>query len=248
MVILVSKQKRYWHPSEPVAVDDSISFDGQVLTTKTTVFRCIEIKVGSSLHCSWMDEEEGFFNPCFVTELHDNSITVTYEEGETSKSDLEYIRFPDKTIDEHTVDLGTNLASVFPEADAILQKQAEAKKKADVEKAQNAKKKALEAEEKIKQERKKALMETKAAEQETSKNAKPQEASKRLNAAMLALFFGVFGAHKFYLGYNSAGVMQIGLNCLCVGPIVGLGEAVIYLSMSDEDFVKTYQENTKEWF
>jgi hypothetical protein len=210
MVILVANQKRYWNPSDPITVDDSITTDGQTLTIKTTVFRCVKIKVGSNLQCSWLDEEEGFFNPCTVTEIHDDSITVTYDDGETSKTDLEYIRFPDKTIDEHTVDIETNLGSVFPEADAIFQKQAEAKE-AEEEKVQNAKKKALEAEEKKEQERKKTLMKTNAAAQESSQISEPQEASK-IAAPTWAEKLAAEGTKAAAKGYFDINKMALGLD------------------------------------
>lgn len=72
--------------------------------------------------------------------------------------------------------------------------------------------------------------------------------SKRTTAAILAILIGGFGVHKFYLGYSTAGVLQILLSCVGVGGIIGLVEGIIYLTKTDEDFIETYQLNEKQWF
>ena len=74
--------------------------------------------------------------------------------------------------------------------------------------------------------------------------------SKRVTAAILAWFLGIFGAHKFYLGYTNAGlIMLIGNFCTCyVFSIISFVEFIIYLTKSDEDFIETYQIGQKEWF
>jgi TM2 domain-containing membrane protein YozV len=61
---------------------------------------------------------------------------------------------------------------------------------------------------------------------------------------------GVFGIHKFILGYTKEGVIQIfiGLITCGAGSIIGLIEGIIYLTKSDEDFVRTYIQNKKGWF
>ncbi len=74
--------------------------------------------------------------------------------------------------------------------------------------------------------------------------------SKRVTAAILAWFLGIFGAHKFYLGYTNAGlIMLIGNFCTCyVFSIISFVEFIIYLTKSDDDFIETYQIGQKEWF
>ena len=74
--------------------------------------------------------------------------------------------------------------------------------------------------------------------------------SKRVTAAILAWFLGIFGAHKFYLGYTNAGlIMLIGNFCTCyVFSIISFIEFIIYLTKSDDDFIETYQIGQKEWF
>jgi TM2 domain-containing membrane protein YozV len=74
--------------------------------------------------------------------------------------------------------------------------------------------------------------------------------SKRLLAALTALFLGAFGVHKFVLGYTKAGLIHLMLTVATCGlmKIVGIIEGIIYLTKTDAEFVKTYQVGTKEWF
>jgi TM2 domain-containing membrane protein YozV len=83
-------------------------------------------------------------------------------------------------------------------------------------------------------------------------------AEKKIAAGVLAILLGGLGLHKFYLGYNTAGIIMIVVS-LCVGTftcgvgyslmgLVGLIEGIIYLTKSDADFVATYITGRKEWF
>jgi TM2 domain-containing membrane protein YozV len=73
--------------------------------------------------------------------------------------------------------------------------------------------------------------------------------SKKTVAGILAILLGSFGAHKFYLGYTTPGLLQILSNCACgAGGLIGLIEGIIYLTKSDADFIATYQVGKKEWF
>jgi len=89
---------------------------------------------------------------------------------------------------------------------------------------------------------------------------KPVE-SKRLAAALCAIFLGVFGVHKFVLGYTTEGILCLVLYLVVVPTIAvftcGVGsifyilptiEGVIYLTKSDEQFIETYQNSKKGWF
>lgn len=81
-------------------------------------------------------------------------------------------------------------------------------------------------------------------------------------AGLLALFFGQLGIHKFYLGYNTEGVILlvgtcvsfvlvfavIGIIPLMVIGLVCLIEAIIYLTRSEADFNLIYVEGRKPWF
>ncbi|ENM5776485.1 TM2 domain-containing protein [Vibrio mimicus] len=81
--------------------------------------------------------------------------------------------------------------------------------------------------------------------------------SKKIAAALLAFFFGAFGAHKFYLGYTKQGIIMLlaflfgfvllGLPSIVIG-IIAFVEFIIYLTKSDEEFERTYVTGRKNWF
>ncbi len=73
-------------------------------------------------------------------------------------------------------------------------------------------------------------------------------AEKKVPAGILGILLGGLGVHRFYLGDTTGGIIRILLSCLCVGGIIGLIEGIIYLTKSDEDFVKEYIEGDKSWF
>jgi TM2 domain-containing membrane protein YozV len=78
-------------------------------------------------------------------------------------------------------------------------------------------------------------------------DSKPE--CKKVVAGILALLLGGFGVHKFYLGMTTPGIIMILLACVGVSPIIALIEGIIYLTKSDEDFIREYQgENPKQWF
>ncbi len=73
--------------------------------------------------------------------------------------------------------------------------------------------------------------------------------NKKVLAGVLALVIGYLGIHKFILGYNKEGILQILLTCMCgIGAIIALIEGIIYLTKSDEEFYQTYQVGKKGWF
>jgi TM2 domain-containing membrane protein YozV len=73
---------------------------------------------------------------------------------------------------------------------------------------------------------------------------------KKIVAGVLALLLGGLGAHKFYLGYIGAGIIQIVLTIVTCGAFVIVGhiEGILYLIKSDEEFVDTYVNGRREWF
>ena len=79
---------------------------------------------------------------------------------------------------------------------------------------------------------------------------KPEGADKKLLAGILGIVIGSLGIHKFVLGYNKEGIIQIVLTiCTCgLAGIIGLIEGIIYLTKSDEEFVATYIQGKKGWF
>ena len=74
--------------------------------------------------------------------------------------------------------------------------------------------------------------------------------SKRITAVLMAWLLGSLGGHKFYLGYTTAGIIQLVLTfCTCgLAGLIPVIELFIYLLKSDEDFIETYQIGQKEWF
>lgn len=77
----------------------------------------------------------------------------------------------------------------------------------------------------------------------------PRQDNKKVVAGILGILLGGLGVHKFYLGYTSAGIIQIASNIACgAGSLIGLIEGIIYLTKSDKDFYQTYQVGEKKWF
>ena len=79
-------------------------------------------------------------------------------------------------------------------------------------------------------------------------------ASNKVAAGICGILLGGFGIHKFILGYTGAGLIMLLvslLTCLMAYPIfhiIGLIEGIIYLTKSDEEFVRIYVDGRKEWF
>ncbi len=75
-------------------------------------------------------------------------------------------------------------------------------------------------------------------------------ADKKIVAGILGILVGSLGVHKFVLGYTTEGIIQIAISVVTcgVGGIIGIIEGIIYLTKSDEDFVRTYIQNKKGWF
>ncbi len=79
-------------------------------------------------------------------------------------------------------------------------------------------------------------------------------AEKKVVAGVLAILLGWLGIHKFYLGYNTAGLIMLLLTLLTCGTvgtvmwIIGIIEGILYLTKTDEEFVATYVTAKKEWF
>ena len=65
----------------------------------------------------------------------------------------------------------------------------------------------------------------------------------RLIAALLAIFLGGIGAHKFYLGQTKLGVLYLCFFWTAIPALIGIVEGVIYLSKSDEEFRQRYLEH-----
>ena len=79
-------------------------------------------------------------------------------------------------------------------------------------------------------------------------------ANKKLAAGLCGILVGAFGVHKFILGYTTEGVIMLLVSLLSCGmlafvmSIIGIVEGIMYLTKSDEEFVRMYVEGRKGWF
>jgi TM2 domain-containing membrane protein YozV len=79
---------------------------------------------------------------------------------------------------------------------------------------------------------------------------KAMGADKKIPAGICAILVGWLGVHKFILGYTTEGIIQLVLGIVSCGltSILSIIEGIIYLTKSDEDFVRTYIQSKKGWF
>jgi TM2 domain-containing membrane protein YozV len=87
---------------------------------------------------------------------------------------------------------------------------------------------------------------------------KAMGADKKILAGILGIVLGAFGVHKFVLGYTTEGVIMLLVGLVggiltcglatCVTSIIGIVEGIMYLTKSDEEFVRTYLQSKKGWF
>jgi TM2 domain-containing membrane protein YozV len=81
-----------------------------------------------------------------------------------------------------------------------------------------------------------------------------QGADKKIVAGILGIVLGGLGIHKFILGYQKEGLIMLLVSVLScftlagVMHVIGIVEGIMYLSKSDEDFVRTYIQGRKGWF
>jgi TM2 domain-containing membrane protein YozV len=75
-------------------------------------------------------------------------------------------------------------------------------------------------------------------------------ADKKIVAGICAILVGWLGVHKFVLGYTTEGIIQLCIGIVTCGlsSILSIIEGIIYLTKSDEEFVRTYVQNKKGWF
>ncbi len=79
-------------------------------------------------------------------------------------------------------------------------------------------------------------------------------AGKKVPAGVCGILLGALGIHKFILGYTKEGLIMLLVSILTFGllawvmGIIGLIEGIMYLTKSDEEFVRTYVDARKGWF
>jgi TM2 domain-containing membrane protein YozV len=77
---------------------------------------------------------------------------------------------------------------------------------------------------------------------------------KKIVAGILAILLGSLGVHKFILGYTTEGIIMLAISVVSCGilavvpSIIGIIEGIMYLTKSDEEFVRTYIQSKKGWF
>src|SRR4051812_33267623 len=78
-------------------------------------------------------------------------------------------------------------------------------------------------------------------------------ADKKTIAGILAIIVGGFGIHKFILGYQREGMTMLLVSVLScftlagVMHVIAIVEGIIYLTKTDEDFVRTYVQGRRGW-
>ncbi len=79
-------------------------------------------------------------------------------------------------------------------------------------------------------------------------------ASNKIAAGVCGILLGWLGVHKFILGYTGAGLIMLlvtVLTCFVGYPVmhlIGIIEGIVYLTKTDEEFVRIYVDGHKEWF
>jgi TM2 domain-containing membrane protein YozV len=79
-------------------------------------------------------------------------------------------------------------------------------------------------------------------------------ADKKIAAGILGIVIGGLGIHKFILGYQKEGLIMLLISVLScftlagVMHVIGIVEGIMYLTKTDEDFVRTYIQGRKGWF
>lgn len=85
-------------------------------------------------------------------------------------------------------------------------------------------------------------------------SSSPAGADKKIAAGICGILLGALGVHKFILGYTTEGLIMLLVSLLTCGVggtvmwVIGLAEGIIYLTKTDEEFVRTYITNKKGWF
>jgi TM2 domain-containing membrane protein YozV len=70
----------------------------------------------------------------------------------------------------------------------------------------------------------------------------------RIAAAVIGVFCGTLGIHRFYMGHTNAGIVYLVVGVVTAGTVtsvVGLIDGIIYLLATDEEFTAKYLHNDK---
>ena len=74
--------------------------------------------------------------------------------------------------------------------------------------------------------------------------------SQRVLCGVMGLLLGGIGIHRFILGDVLGGILRIVISVVTcgAGSLIGFIEGIIYLTKSDEEFIRIYQVGKKGWF
>ena len=90
--------------------------------------------------------------------------------------------------------------------------------------------------------------------QQPAQDWKSAGGDKKVAAGILGIILGGLGIHKFMLGYQKEGLIMLLVSVLScfmlagVMHVIGIVEGIMYLTKTDEDFVRTYIYGRKGWF
>jgi TM2 domain-containing membrane protein YozV len=90
--------------------------------------------------------------------------------------------------------------------------------------------------------------------QQAMQDWKQAGADKKIAAGICGIVIGWLGVHKFILGYQTEGIIMLLVSVLSCGmlavvmQVIGIVEGIMYLTKSDEEFVRTYIQSRKGWF
>ncbi|MCX6740314.1 MAG: NINE protein [Candidatus Parcubacteria bacterium] len=79
------------------------------------------------------------------------------------------------------------------------------------------------------------------AQEPPRRSSSSGQGKSKITAGLLALFLGGLGIHKFYLG-KSIGVLYLIFFWTFIPAIVALVDAIILLTMTDENFDRMYNQ------
>ncbi len=69
---------------------------------------------------------------------------------------------------------------------------------------------------------------------------------KKIVAAAFGFFLGAFGVHRFYLGQVGLGILYILLSITGISAILGVVDAILFLSMDDRSFDRKYNKHIRQ--
>jgi TM2 domain-containing membrane protein YozV len=80
----------------------------------------------------------------------------------------------------------------------------------------------------------------------------------KTTVGICGILLGSLGIHKFLLGFQTEGIIMLAISlgagaftcgaASVVMGVIGIIEGIIYLTMSQEDFERTYVQGKKKWF